>query len=286
MNKKIPLSVIIPVKNEEVNIKECLNSVESADELLVIDSQSTDTTVQIAKDHGAEVKQFYYDGGWPKKKNWAINNINFRNDWILILDADERVTESLKSEIVKVIQQDDIKGYYIRWKFIFLGKWMKHSWNHGWILRLFQKGYGEYENLGLTDEGGWDNEVHENIIVNGKTDKLTSYLLHETNQSLSFWIKKQNEFSDWNAKRRYIETEIKNTDSILDIISSDPLKRRRVLKKIYLRIPFKPLFMFFYLYFFKLGFLDGREGLYFCALRSTHELNTSAKLYELKKCVK
>jgi len=282
MNKfdpKVPLSVIIPVKNEEKNISACLASVDWADQVFVVDSHSEDATVDIAGAMGAEIVQFEYDGGWPKKKNWAIRNLPIRNDWFFILDADERMDDALRNEIEQAIKRDDVDGYYVRWKFIFLGRWMKHCWRHGWMLRLVRKETGEYEDLGMRGEGGWDNEVHENIVVKGKTTKMSSWLTHESNQSLAFWIKKQNEFSTWNAKRRLQQLR-EGMPSFSYLFSSDPLKRRKWLKALYLRMPFKPFLMFLYLYLFRLGFLDGREGYYFCALRAGHEMSIESKILE------
>lgn len=275
------ISVIVPAKNESLNIEACLQSVGWADQVFVVDSQSTDGTIEKAESLGAEVVQFHYDGGWPKKKNWAIKNLPIRNSWILILDADERISDSLKEEICKAVTREDIEGYYLRWKFMFLNKWQRHSWSHGWMLRLFRNGVGEYEDLGMRNEGGWDNEVHENIIVAGKTVCLKEYLVHETREDLSHWIAKQNQFSSWNAVRRARQHE-EPQPSLADLWGSDPLKRRRFLKRFYLRLPFKPLIMFFYLYFFKLGILDGLAGYYFCWLRAVHELNIDAKIYEMK----
>ena len=168
----IPLTVIVPVRNEEKNIADCLETIAWADQIFVVDSQSEDRTEEIAKAHGAEVVQFHYKGGWPKKKNWAIRNLPIRNEWFLILDADERIDHELRAEIEDVIRRDDIDGYYLRWKFIFLGRWMKHCWRHGWMLRLVRTGKGEYEDLGMRGEGGWDNEVHENIVIEGGTAKI------------------------------------------------------------------------------------------------------------------
>ena len=167
--RKYPVSVIIPTKNEALNLTEAIESVDWAQEVFVVDSQSTDGTQAIAERMGARVVQFHYDGGWPKKKNWAIHNLPIETEWILILDADERVTPQLRDEIVRAIENPAIDSYYLRWKFYFLGRWMKHAWSHGWMLRLFRRGKGEYEDLGMRGEGGWDNEVHENIIVDGRT---------------------------------------------------------------------------------------------------------------------
>jgi len=277
-----PLTVIVPAKNEEKNIRDCLRSVEWADQVFVIDSQSTDQTEQIVKEEGREMIQFYYDGGWPKKRNWAIQELPIRNDWILLLDADERVSPELKKDIEWAVQQEDYNGFYLKWKFIFLGRWMKYSWSHGWMLRLIRKGKGAYEDLGMRNEGGWDAEVHENVVVKGKCGRLKGLLDHDSQENLSFWIKKQNEFSDWNAKRRLQQLK-EGIPPHSYLWSGDPGKRRRLLKALFIRMPWKPQLMFIYLYVLKGGFRDGKEGYYFCRLRAMHELNINAKVFELQK---
>lgn len=281
-NQKLPITVIVPVKNEERNLVACLNSIPWAERVVVVDSQSQDKTAEICESHGAELVQFYYDGGWPKKKNWAMDNLGITTPWTMILDADERVSTELRNEISNTIAKAEVDGIYIRWKFIFLGRWMRHSWSHGWMLRLFRTGKGAYEDLGMRGEGGWDNEVHENIILDGSTTCLDTHLIHDTNEDLSFWIRKQNEFSTWNAVRR--SRQIQESPIIWSAaFSSNPLVRRKFLKCLYLRIPCKPVAMFIYLYVLKLGFLDGREGFYFCVLRGIHEFNVSAKMFERKR---
>jgi len=275
----LPLTIIIPTKNEEKNISDCLKSISWADQIFVVDSKSQDQTAQIARELGATVIEFVYDGGWPKKKNWAIRNLPIRNDWFMILDADERISPELAQEIGVAIKCSDISGYYVRWKFIFLGRWMRYCWRHGWMLRLVKKGKGEYEDLGMRSEGGWDNEVHENILVDGKTAYLHNWLIHNSNETLSYWIKKQNEFSDWNAKRRIIQEE-EAIPHFSWMFSSDKLNRRKWFKALYIRLPFKPILIFLYLYIYRLGFLDGKEGFYFCCLRSVHEFIIQAKIFE------
>lgn len=279
---RVPLTVIIPAKNEARNIRECLSSVWWADQIYVVDSHSEDGTAEIARNtcSGVNVVQFDYHGGWPKKKNWAIRNLSIRNRWILILDADEKVSDELAKEIADVVRSSNHDGYYIRWEFKFLGRRMTHCWNHGWMLRLVRYGKGEYEDLGMRSEGGWDNEVHENIVVQGKTSRLESPIIHESNDGLSSWIAKQNQYSDWNAVRRGQQAN-ERFPGWRNLLTDDPLLRRRFLKAVYLRLPFKPMMIFLYLFIFRMGFLDGREGFYFCALRAAHELNISAKMYEL-----
>ncbi|WP_199193217.1 glycosyltransferase family 2 protein [Blastopirellula marina] len=277
----LPVTVLIATKNEACNIRECLESVAWAQQVILVDSQSIDGTIEIAVDHGAEVHQFYYEGGWPKKRNWALENLTINNPWVLILDADERVSDELQWEIRDAIQRDDFDGYYIKWKFIFLGRWMKHSWSHGWMLRLFRQGLGGYEDLGMRTEGGWDAEVHENVVVEGNCGRLKTPLLHETRQDLEYWIRKQNEFSTWNAKRR--KQQLKTPmPPLRNLLSRDPGLKRRWLKAFFIRLPGKPIWMFLYLYVVKAGFLDGRVGFIFCVMRAIHEFNISAKLYEDK----
>lgn len=273
------LSVIIATKNEEQNLRDCLRSVQWADQVLVIDSGSTDQTEKITKEFGVEFHLFEYNGGWPKKRNWALKSGLVKNPWVLILDADERVSPQLKKDIEFAINQQTIDGYYIKWKFVFLGKWMKHSWSHGWMMRLFRNGAGEYENLQMTDEGGWDAEVHENVIVKGRCGKLPNCLDHESSHDLHRWIQKQNDFSTWNAKRRIEQLNLP-LPGITNLFSNDPLIRRKWMKAFFLRLPGKPCLMFVYLYFIKLGFLDGPAGFYFCCLRASHELNINAKVFE------
>lgn len=275
------ITVIIAAKNEEANLPECLASVRWAKQVLVIDSGSTDGTERISKEFGAEYHFFQYDGTWPKKRNWALTAGLVTQPWVLILDADERVSDALKTSMEQAITREDVDGYYLKWKFIFLGQWMKHSWSHGWMLRLFRYGKGEYENLNMTNEGGWDAEVHENVVVDGRCAKLEPLLDHDSNSSLSQWIKKQNEFSTWNAERRRQQL-LQPVPSLGHLLSRDPVKIRKWMKSVFIRLPGKPFLMFFWLYVIKLGLLDGRAGFYFCCLRASHELNICAKLFESK----
>ena len=282
MNTVAPISVLVPVKNEILNIKPCLESVVGwADEVVVLDSHSTDGTAEFALAQGAKVVQFDYTGGWPKKKNWAMRNLPLRNDWILILDADERLSTGLRKQMEGAIKNSIIDGYYIRWKFMFLGTWMKHCWSEGWMLRLLRKGCGEYEDLGMRNEGGWDNEVHENLVVHGKTGTLSELLLHDSNQDLSFWLAKHNAFSTWSVRQR-LRLLHEPMPTFRHFLSISHSQRRKLLRAIFIRLPFRPLIRFFYLYVLQAGFLDGRAGFYFCALRAAHELTIGAKLFEFR----
>ena len=148
------------------------------------------------------------------------------------------------------------------------------------MLRLIRVGTGEYEDLGMRSQGGWDNEVHENVVVKGRCRRLDGYLLHESNEDLEFWIRKQNEFSTWNAVRRGQQLAA-GFPPLTQLFSRDPVQQRKWLKAVFLRLPFKPSLVFLWLYFVRLGFLDGQAGRYFCLLRAMHELNIEAKMFEL-----
>ncbi|MFN7623475.1 MAG: glycosyltransferase family 2 protein, partial [Acidobacteriota bacterium] len=197
--ERIPLSVIVPVKNEELNLSACLASVSFADEIWVVDSGSTDGTGAIARQAGAEVVQFAYAGGFPRKKNWALANLPFKNEWILLIDADERVTPELEAEIRDVIATErGVDGYYINRKLIFLGRWIRHcGWSPSWNLRLFKHRLGRYERL-ETDavENAGDVEVHEHVVLDGRAEYLRHDLLHEDFKSVYHFIERHNRYSN------------------------------------------------------------------------------------------
>jgi glycosyltransferase involved in cell wall biosynthesis len=272
VDSKLPVSVLIAVRNEAENIAACLRSLAWADEVVVVDSHSSDGTVEICGRQGVRVVQFDYDGGWPKKRNWALRTLPWRNEWVLILDADERVSAELAEEIRQAIERPGFDGYYLRWKFVFLGRWMKHCWSHGWMLRLFRRGRGEYEDLGMRGEGGWDAEVHENVVVQGRCGRLESLLDHRSETSLEEWKRKQRQFAEWNARRRRMQ-KAESLPPVAFLFSGDPVQRRKWLKAGFLRLPAKPWLLFVWLYVVKLGFLDGPEGYRFCRLRAWHEAN-------------
>ncbi|HBW57493.1 MAG TPA: glycosyltransferase, partial [Oscillatoriales bacterium UBA8482] len=136
---KLPVSVLIPARNEQSNLPACLASVARADEIFVVDSQSSDRSVEIAEDYGAKVVQFYFKGGWPKKKNWSLETLPFRNEWVLIVDCDERITPESWEEIAEVIKNPEYTGYYINRRVFFLGTWVRHGGKYpDWNLRLFK----------------------------------------------------------------------------------------------------------------------------------------------------
>jgi glycosyltransferase involved in cell wall biosynthesis len=277
---KIPVSVIVPVKNEARNLKRCLLSVAWASEVFVVDSQSTDETCEIAEQFGASVVQFRYSGGWPKKKNWALETIRFANDWILLLDADEVVMEGAAQEIANVVQRGDpVVGYWINRRFMFLGKWLQHAYYPNWNLRLFKHILGRFEQLveGETDSG--DVEVHEHVFVSGRTGRLRTELEHYAFPTVESFIEKHNRYSNWEAQLA-LELSSKKVDARPQ---HERANLRRSLKLLSRQLPMRPFLRFLYVYIFQRGFLDGIEGYYFARLHACYEWMSVIKTYE-RKC--
>lgn len=287
MSNKIPVSVIIPAKNEEVNLPACLTSVQRADEVFVVDSQSTDKSIEIAKSYGANVVQFNFNGRWPKKKNWSLDNLPLRNEWILIVDCDERITPELWDEIAQAIQNSENEGYYLNRRVFFLGKWIRHGGKYpDWNLRLFKHKNGRYENLGTEDiRNTGDNEVHEHVILPGKIGYLKNDMLHEDFRDLFHWLERHNRYSNWEARVYYNILTGKVDNGTIDAsLFGDAVQRKRFLKKIWVRLPFKPFLRFVLFYIIGRGFLDGKAGYIYGRLLSQYEYQIGVKLYELSSC--
>jgi len=277
--------VIIPTRNEAHNLPRCLESLKSVGEVFVIDSQSSDETVTIARSYGANVVQFHYAGGWPKKRQWAMNTLAFAYDWILLLDADEVLTSELAEEIRSAIREQSANGYSIALQMHFLGRQLRHSGASFWKLSLFRKGLGRYEcRLQDQDASMADMEVHEHVVVTGGTRKLAHPLVHHNVESLSRYIQKHNEYSNWEA-RVWLNSKwdhAKNDEEIQPALWGTQAQRRRWLRRHFLALPGSPVMFFLYKYVLKLGFLDGVPGLIYCAIQGIQFFHIKAKIYELR----
>ena len=274
---RVPVSVIVPVKNEANNLRRCLPALEWADEVFVVDSGSTDETVAVAESLGAKVVQFAFNGVYPKKKNWALENLPFRNEWVLIVDADEVVVPELAVEIAQRTADDEAEGFYLNMKYFFLGRRIKHcGYAEAWNLRLFKHSLGRYERMPVVAGANTgDNEAHEHVELKGKAKRLKYQLDHHAYPSVSVWVEKHNRYAVWEAAmyERFLNEPVPK--------SIGPGKRfKRYLKKIYLRLPMRPLIRFVYAYVFRLGFLDGMPGLVFCSLLSFYDFLAWANVYE------
>ncbi|MCA2552290.1 MAG: glycosyltransferase family 2 protein [Microcystis sp. M04BS1] len=285
-SEKIPVSVLIPAKDEESNLPACLESVARADEVFVVDSQSSDRSIEISTNYGANVVQFYFNGRWPKKKNWSLDNLPFRNEWVLIVDCDERITPELWDEIATVIRDPNYNGYYLNRRVFFLGQWIRYGGKYpDWNLRLFKHKSGRYENLSTEDiPNTGDNEVHEHVILDGKVGYLKNDMLHIDFRDIYHWLERHNRYSNWEARVYYnILTGNDESGTIGAHLFGDAVQRKRFLKKIWVKLPFKPLLRFILFYFIRLGFLDGKAGYIYGRLLSQYEYQIGVKLYELRQ---
>jgi glycosyltransferase involved in cell wall biosynthesis len=283
----LPISVIVPARNEARNLPRCLESLAGVSEVYVIDSQSTDDTVEIAKSHGAKVVQFHYAGGWPKKRQWAMDTLPLAYDWILLLDADEVLTPELIEEIRHALQNPRVNGYSIRLQMYFLGRVLRHCDASFWKLSLFRKGRGRFEcRLKDQDASMADIEIHEHVVVDGPAAELHHALVHHNADSLSRYILKHNEYSNWEARVLLQPEGAANSDANSEEVTADlfgtQAQRRRWLKRNLYRMPGSPVLLFLYRYVVRLGFLDGVPGLIYCAFQAVQMFHSKAKIYELE----
>ena len=270
---KVPISLLVPCKNEESNLARCLKSVPWVGETFVVDSQSTDQTIEIAEELGAQVIQFNYRGGWPKKKNWALENLPLTHEWVLILDADESLPPEAEEEIRSIVTNpaDKNVGYWINRRYFFMGKALKHAYFPNWNLRLFKHKLGRYEKITDLSTGSGDHEIHEHVVVQGLTGKLRSIMDHHAFPTIDSFVEKHNRYSNWEA---IVESSATDDDSALQ---HDGVKGKRRLRRIFRKLPFRPTLRFLYVYLWQGGILDGWPGYVFARLHAQYEFLSQAK---------
>ena len=272
---KAPVSVLVPTLDEELNLPDCLDSVRWADEVFVVDSFSHDRTVDIARERGAQVVQHPFES-YSRQKNWALDTLPFRNEWVLILDADERVSPELQCEIQSTVTVADCAGYYLNRRVIFLGTWIRHAgWYPNWNLRLFRHQLGRYDG----------REVHEHVVLNGPAGYLRHDLLHLDRRGLEAFVARHNRYSTLEAAARFkAERDAPDRARLpLSLLASPVQRKRLVRERVWPRIPTKPLALFVYMYVLRRGFLDGRAGLALCVFHAFQEFMVGLKLAELRR---
>jgi glycosyltransferase involved in cell wall biosynthesis len=257
-------SVLVITRNEEANIAQCLESVRWAGEVFVVDSLSTDRTVETAKWMGAQVYSHPFEG-YAAQRNWALENLPFSHDWILMLDADEHVPPALVEEIAQVVADNrpDPAGYYLQHRFIFLGRWLKHGGLYPiWILRLFRRDRAWVESRPL----------NEHVVLEGSAGYLRQPYDHQDRRPLSEWITKHNRYADLEAEE-FLHEKFQGgyQETIKVRFWGNQAERKRWIKlKLWNRLPLliRPFLFFFRNYVVKGGFLDGRQGFIYHVLWS------------------
>ena len=267
------LSILILTLNEEVNLPACLASVKWCDDIVVLDSYSSDRTTLIAGALGARVVQRKFDN-WAAHQNWAMEHIPFRHEWVFYLDADERMTADLREEILAIARasQTETVAYYCGRQNYFMGRWIKHAMPPGMIMRLFRPKHVRFERL-----------VNPTPIVDGQHGYLKNHLLHYNfSKGLTEWLGKHNQYSQLEAAEGMkLFKGTSETDA--SVFCKDPARRRQALKNLSFYLPGRPFLKFLYLYVVKRGFLDGRAGLTYCALQCVYEYMIVVKMKELER---
>ena len=267
----LPITVLLAARNEAKNLPRCLAALKPAARVVLLDSHSTDDTAQIAREHGAEVVQFNYAGGYPKKRQWALDTLGIDTPWVLLLDADEVVPEPLWQEIENAFSAEGLPdAFLIRKEFHFLGRRFRFGgFSHQAVL-LFRRDRARFERLLENDPSGFDMEVHERVIVEGRIGKLNTPLIHEDFKGLDAYREKHHRYATWEAavRHRFLTTGRYGEEAIEPKFFGNTQERRRWLKKLVIRLPFEPLIWFGYHYFVRGGFLEGRAGFVACQIRA------------------
>lgn len=272
--RPLPITVVIPVRNEERNLPDCLRSAAAAERVLVVDSQSSDATVAVAEAAGAEVIQFHWQGGFPKKRNWTLQNHDFKTEWVLFLDADERLTDAFVAEASAVLADTRCAGFWLNYTNTFRGRKLRFGVPQR-KLALIRVGAGLYERI---DEDRWsslDMEVHEHPVLDGPAGQIASPLDHESCEDLKRFIARHNEYSSWEAQR-FLAVRNRPQDFA-------HLTKRQRLKYRQLARPWFPWAYMLYALFGRAGILDGAAGISYAIFKAMYFFQIREKIIEARE---
>jgi glycosyltransferase involved in cell wall biosynthesis len=267
------ISALILTKNEEKNLPACLSSLNWCDDILVLDSGSTDRTVEIAKSAGARVFHRTFDHELGQRT--ASLELPFRHSWVYNPDADEVTPTPLRDEMIEAVASKDneYSAYRVRFKVMFMGRWLRFSSLYPtWVVRLFKPSKLRFE-----------RSVNLTYQVDGLEGRLKEHFLHYTfNNGIQHWIDKHNIYSTSEAHEA-IKSLRQPSISLFNIFASDSVRRRRALKELSWRIPFRPTARFLYMYFLRGGVFDGAAGASYCRLLAFYEFMIDQKIKELRR---
>lgn len=268
------VSILILTLNEELNLPACLAAVNWCDDIVVLDSFSTDHTAELARGLGARVFQRKFDC-FASQRNYALDTIVFKHDWVLHLDADEIVTPALREELLEAVQSNAVDAYRIPSKTIFFGHWLRYAGLYpSYQVRFGRKGSWRFKQVG--------HGQREDIATKRIGTLKEPYLHYSFSKGLAEWFEKHNRYSTDEAREalRQLSQEDRLDWSVL--LSWDTTLRRRAVKQLSIRLPFRPTLRFLYMYVFRLGFLDGAPGLTYCRLLAAYEYMIVLKMRELR----
>ncbi len=286
MTSLVSLTLLIAARNEAANIRKCLASVVGrAERVVVLDSHSTDATAQLAAEAGAEVVQFTHAGGYPKKRQWALDTLDITTEWVLFLDADEEVPAGLWDEIAAAVADaKSPNGFLVTKGFHFLGRRFRFGGFSFAAVLLVRRGKARFEKLVDDPASGLDMEVHERVVVNGPVGRLRTPLVHDDFKGLEAYLDRHNRYSTWEARLRlrFLTSGEYGESRIRPRLFGNAQERRRFLKYLAVRLPGESFAWFAYHYVLRLGFLEGRRGWIAARLRSDYIAAVRAKVYEMK----
>lgn len=266
-------SIYILTHNEEIDIAACIESAQLSDDIIVVDSFSNDRTVEIAQRYPVRVIQHVFESH-GEQRTWMLRSIPTKHEWVYILEADERMTTQLFRECLQAIKSPDNVGYYAAERVMFMGRWIRHSTQYPrYQLRLLKKGQVWFSDYGHT----------EREVCLGATGFLQETYPHYTcSKGLSRWIEKHNRYSSDEAKETISQLE-NGAVKWWDLFFGDnEVARRRALKDLSLRLPFRPLLRWLYMYFILGGIRDGKAGFAWCTLQAFYEYLILLKAEEIK----
>lgn len=262
--------------NEALHLPSCLEHLTWCDDVIVIDSFSSDNTETIAKNWGAGFFQNEFSG-FGTQRNWAFSNVPIKHPWVLVLDADERVPQDLAKEILSItVATDHYAAYRLRRRFHMWGRWLKRSSLYpNWVVRLVQPSRVRYVNRGHA-------ETQE---IDGEIGILRNDLIDENLKGVDEWFERQARYAGKEADYE-LRHSVPLKEAFARLFSLDPLTRRSGLKVLAWRLPFRSSFYFLYAYFLRGGFLDGRDGYQLCRMKSIYQGMIASKKYSRKKALK
>jgi glycosyltransferase involved in cell wall biosynthesis len=267
-------SVYILTYNEEIDIAACIESAQMSDDIIVVDSYSSDRTVEIASRYPVRVIQHAFETH-GKQRTWMLQEVPAKYDWVYILEADERFTPELFNECLDAIKSQAFIGYYVAERVMFMDRWIRFSTQYPrYQMRLFRKDSVWFDDYGHT----------EREVCNGLTHFLQETYPHYTcGKGLSRWIEKHNRYSSDEAVETVRQLENGSIDWSNLFFGKTEVDRRRALKDLSQHLPFRPLIRFLYMYFFLGGILDGKAGFAWCTLQAFYEYLILLKVDEIKK---
>ncbi len=267
-------SVYILTYNEEIDIAACIESAQMSDDIIVIDSYSSDRTMEIASRYPVRVMQHAFETH-GKQRTWMLQEVPTKYDWVYILEADERFTPELFSECLNAIKSQEFIGYYVAERVMFMDRWIRFSTQYPrYQMRLFRKDSVWFDDYGHT----------EREVCSGATHFLQETYPHYTcGKGLSRWIEKHNRYSSDEAVETVRQLDNGSIDWRNLFFGKTEVDRRRALKDLSQHLPFRPLIRFLYMYFLLGGILDGKAGFAWCTLQAFYEYLILLKVEEIKQ---